>query len=150
MDILLILMRLIIVGALGLCVVTDVKSRIIPTSALVVTVGAWVVETLVSSPVWYVQVAERVACACAIGFLLIAVAAVYERVRGKQSMGGGDVKLFMVVSMLVGLEQALVVMVLSCVLGLVMARVWYRGCEYFPLGPAIVVSTYVFLVTQWV
>ncbi len=92
-----------------------------------------------------VRCAGAVMC---VGVCLI-VCAVYEYISKKPSMGGGDVKLFGLMFVLLGGQQGLIAMAVACILGILHARVRYAGEDSFPFGPAIVVSTSIFLGLQW-
>lgn len=56
--------------------------------------------------------------AVAITLPLVLLTLVMDRALGRDSLGGGDVKLFFVVGLCFGLEQGLLVVALSCLLGL--------------------------------
>ncbi|MEG2476946.1 prepilin peptidase [Gordonibacter sp.] len=86
------------------------------------------------------------------GILLFSL--IFDKVTGRTSLGGGDVKLLFVVGLSLGLLGSLFNLILACVLGLVLAFVWQLFAsrsldddgESFktraiPFGPAIAVAT---------
>ena len=77
------------------------------------------------------------------GMLLISL--IMDKVLGKESMGGGDIKLFFMTGLYLGPAGALLGLILSCVLGLVFAAASRR--RKIPFGPAISLSA--MLVLLW-
>ena len=69
----------------------------------------------------------------------------FDRATGKESMGGGDIKLFFMTGLYLGPAGALLGLILSCVLGLVFAAASRR--RKIPFGPAISLSA--MLVLLW-
>ena len=71
------------------------------------------------------------------GGLLLAVSLVLDRILGRESLGGGDIKLLTVTGLYLGPVGTLFTLMISCVLGLVLrGAVSGRGKE-FPFGPFI-------------
>lgn len=60
-----------------------------------------------------------------------------DKVLKKESMGGGDIKLLFVLGLFLDLPECLLLLVFSCVLGLVMALLLRRSEKAFPFGPAL-------------
>ncbi len=60
-----------------------------------------------------------------------------DKVLKKESMGGGDIKLLFVLGLFLDLPECLLLLVFSCVLGLVMALLLRRSDKAFPFGPAL-------------
>lgn len=77
------------------------------------------------------------------GMLLLTL--LFDRATGKESMGGGDIKLFFMTGLYLGPAGALLGLILSCVLGLVFAAASRR--RKIPFGPAISLSA--MLVLLW-
>lgn len=79
----------------------------------------------------------------AVGGGLLAVVLVYERLRGVEAMGGGDLKLLFVTGLYLGWARNLLCLLLACLFGiafsLAAARTRRAGGEakQFPFGPAI-------------
>ena len=67
----------------------------------------------------------------------------FDRLLGKESMGGGDIKLFFMTSLYLGLLQGLFSLILSCIVGLVIAAVMRR--KRVPFGPAISLAAFLSL-----
>ena len=69
------------------------------------------------------------------GILIIAL--VMDKVLGRESMGGGDVKLFAVVGLFTGLAGGLLMLLTACIAGIVTALCSGLRKEAFPFGPSI-------------
>ncbi len=171
-----------------LCGVTlvDLDSYTIPNGFVIAGVVVWVLS------VWFMQVpnvgfgpgtlfagalgygfaavlVDGLVGAFAVGGGLLLFSLLFDKLTGRQSLGGGDVKLLFVVGLFLGLLGGLLNLLLSCVLGLVFAFVQAflrhrpsdqeQGSEggtkesirtrAFPFGPAISVATMVTLLVGW-
>lgn len=74
----------------------------------------------------------------AYGAALLLLSLAMDRLLGRESLGGGDIKLFAVVGLYLGFAGTLFALLLSCVLGLALAALLRRGAgRPFPFGPAI-------------
>lgn len=70
------------------------------------------------------------------GILLLSL--LMDRALGRETLGGGDVKLFAVLGLYTGLARGLLMILLSCIGGLVFAYTVRAGRKKeFPFGPAI-------------
>ena len=79
------------------------------------------------------------------GLLLISLA--MDRILGRESMGGGDIKLMAVVGLYLGPIGAMFALVLACVIGLTLQGALRRkdGERAFPFGPSIALAAAVML-----
>ena len=75
-----------------------------------------------------------------IGFLALSL--IMDRVLKKESLGGGDIKLFFVSGLYLGVIGGMFAVVLAALLGLVFAK----GKEKIPFGPFISVATWCMLI----
>lgn len=85
-----------------------------------------------------------------IGIALLVLSLIFDKITGRNSLGGGDVKLFFMVGLFLGLFGSFFNLLLSCILGLLFSLVRSLFKEKtkskaFPFGPAIAVSTVVTL-----
>jgi leader peptidase (prepilin peptidase)/N-methyltransferase len=94
--------------------------------------------------------------AVAIGGGILAFSLLFDRLTGRNSLGGGDVKLFFVVGLYLGLFIGLFNLLLSCILGLIFSVFWatlktakdekqQKAAKPFPFGPSIAAATLVSL-----
>lgn len=84
-------------------------------------------------------------CSVAIPLLLFVLLA--DRFTGKETMGGGDIKLFFLVGVYIGSTLTVLTLFLSCVVGLI----WFaiqshvRVVDRFPFGPSIAIGVWISL-----
>ena len=72
-----------------------------------------------------------------LGGAVLLISLFMDKVLKKESMGGGDIKLLFVLGLFLDLPGCLLLLVFSCVLGLVMALLLRRSEKAFPFGPAL-------------
>lgn len=151
---------------LGLSLV-DLDSMIIPNGYIIASIVVWVVMIALQAAtgqlcegaygslgtlwigaaggnVLVASLAGGLGGALAISVLVLLVAVVFGKVAGKQGMGMGDVKLYFVVTLYLGLTCGFLNLFLSCVVGLLFALVAGKKRQ-FPFGPSIAAATWVTL-----
>lgn len=166
------------VHALALCVLgcilmglslVDLESYTIPNGFIVAGIVTWLVTfaffgvnletvglgtlaaTWVSSPTLAV-LADGLVGAFAVSGFLFALALVFDKVVGRQSLGGGDVKLVFMVGLFLGLACSVLNLIVSCVVGIGFAFATQRARlgtddpRAFPFGPSIALATWFTLV----
>lgn len=75
-------------------------------------------------------------------FLVISLIA--DKIYKKDTMGGADIKLIAVLGLYFGLKSMLMLLILSCIIGLILAFIFKAGWQReFPFIPAIVISAYI-------
>ena len=79
----------------------------------------------------------------AIGGGMLVLSLLFDRLLGRESMGGGDIKLFFVTSLYLGLAQGLCSLILSCIVGLLIAALMRQ--KKVPFGPAISIAAFITL-----
>ena len=72
-----------------------------------------------------------------LGGAVLLISLFMDKVLKKESMGGGDIKLLFVLGLFLDLPECLLLLVFSCVLGLLMALLLRRSEKAFPFGPAL-------------
>ena len=79
----------------------------------------------------------------AVGGGLLAFVLLYEKLRGLEALGGGDLKLLFVTGLWLGWAKNLLCLLLACVFGIVFAlctqkrRAGQENAKIFPFGPSI-------------
>ncbi len=96
-----------------------------------------------SLPEWGGNLLAGVTGAFAIGGGMLFLSLLFDRLLGKESMGGGDIKLFFMTSLYLGLAQGVFSLILSCIVGLVIAGVMRQ--KKVPFGPAISIAAFLSL-----
>ncbi len=96
-----------------------------------------------SLPAWGHNLLAGLIGGLAIGGGMLFLSLLFDHLLGKESMGGGDIKLFFMTSLYLGLLQGLFSLILSCIVGLVIAAVMRR--KRVPFGPAISLAAFLSL-----
>ena len=121
---------------------TDIESCIIPDGALIISVVAWAFYLPFSGQSW-VDMLLSIAAALVYGGAILLISIILDKVLKKESMGGGDIKLFAVCGLYFGFVGTLFAVIIACVVGLITAPVMkrIRGEKHFPFGPSIAFSS---------
>ena len=117
----------------------DLESYIIPDGCLLTAVGAWLLALPFLRPGW-TAIGKAMLAGLLFGGGILLLSIVMDKVLGKESLGGGDVKLFTVVGLYLGFTATLFAVLLSCVLGLLFAFLVNRKDakgKAIPFGPSI-------------
>ena len=121
---------------------TDLEDMTIPDGCHIVAALAWVAALpLMPFPGWrYVLMHGLSAVTFGGGLLLISLA--MDKLLGRESMGGGDIKLFAVVGLYLGFIGSLFALLASCVLGLALSALLRKknADRTFPFGPSIALA----------
>ena len=126
---------------LFLLTLTDLDAMLIPDGCHIASAVAWVAALPFLFTGWR-DVLLHAASALAFGGGLLVLSLVMDRLLGRDSMGGGDIKLFAVVGLYLGFVGTLFSVIIACVLGLLLQALLKRkgGDRAFPFGPAIALS----------
>ena len=76
-----------------------------------------------------------------VALFMMIVSLVFDRISGKESLGGGDIKLFFMTGLYMSTFVALFNLILSCIVGLIF--VFCLKKEKIPFGPAVSVASLV-------
>ena len=130
----------------------DLDSFIIPDGCLIIPALAWLLTLPVIRPsgaLW------DVFAALLYGGATLGLSLAADAVLKKESLGGGDIKLFALMGLYLGPLASLFALLLSCLLGLlfVFAAGYGKG-KPFPFGPSIAAASAFMLlygepITQW-
>ncbi len=109
----------------------------IPDGCLLAAAAAWALCAPFVLSSWK-EALRYLAAGLVFGGALLVCGLAMDRILKKDSLGGGDIKLFAVVGLYLGFGGGLFAVILSCLLGLLLAAVLRRRPgEPFPFGPAI-------------
>ena len=115
---------------------------IIPDGCHIAAILVWIVAEPFLFTGWK-EVISHLLAMVVYGGGLLAVSLIMDKVLGRDTMGGGDIKLFGVVGLYLGMIGTLFCMVFACLFGLVFNRL-IPGDEEderaFPFGPWIAAS----------
>lgn len=140
---LLCLRNYIYLAVLYLLTLTDIDTMTIPDSCHVISALVWIA----SAPMLYGrnEIIMHVACAAVFGGVLLGVSLLMDRVLGRESLGGGDIKLFAVTGLYFGFVGTLFVVMLSCIGGLIFNILGRKSGKEFPFGPWIAFASVLML-----
>ena len=132
---------------LFLLTLTDLDAMIIPDGVHIVAAVTWLAASPFVFDNWGHDVLMGLISALFYGGGLLGISLILDRVLGRDSMGGGDIKLFAVVGLYLGLVGTLFALLLACVFGLIFAALLRRrgGDRAFPFGPSIALAAAVML-----
>lgn len=139
---------------------TDIDDFLVPNGCIVAALVVRIVYMAIACALGQMTLADvgyYAGSAFAIGVALLIVVLVADKVFGRESMGGGDLKLYFVAGLYFGWQQGIFVVILSCVIGIAVAIVAPRRKEpnpegipesdsesamkrVFPFGPSIAVA----------
>ena len=126
---------------LFLLTLTDLEDMLIPDGCHIAAASGWVAAL----PFTFTGLAATRCCVLAAlvfggGLLLISLA--MDRLLGRDSLGGGDIKLFAVVGLYLGFVGTLFAVMIACVVGLALHALSGRrgGGRAFPFGPSIALA----------
>ncbi|MDO5334707.1 MAG: prepilin peptidase [Coriobacteriia bacterium] len=127
---------------LGLSLV-DLDSLLIPNGFVLFGVVLWVAMMLASgalgAPIRDI-VFDGLLAAVVLAGLVLLVSWGFKLATGKEGMGMGDVKLYFMVSLYLGLAAGVLNLFVSCIVGLAFAV--RAGRRAFPFGPSIAVASW--------
>ncbi|MBR4798730.1 MAG: prepilin peptidase [Clostridia bacterium] len=120
----------------------DYESFVIPNGCLIIAALAWAAalpfgeEPLTA--LW-----KGLLSGFVYGAGLLLVSLLLDKILKKDTLGGGDIKLFAVIGLYLGMVGTLFAVIFACVLGLLFAiarRAFKKEGEQIPFGPAIAAS----------
>ncbi len=127
-------------GLLGYASFYDIETRTVPNIISALIAALWLVLRI---PKGFAEgFYDSMAGAVLVPGVIYLTAVVFEKVKKRESMGGGDIKLFSAVGLHLGLYANVVNVLLTCVLGLIYAALSRKRKEdAFALAPFISAST---------
>ena len=113
---------------------TDLEEMVIPDECHVISVTVWVL-TLSFTGETLRDGCLKILSGILAGGLLLAVSLILDRVLGRESLGGGDIKLLAVTGLYLGPVGTLFALMISCALGLLLRGAVSEKGKEFPFGP---------------
>ena len=116
---------------------TDLDDYLIPNGCILVALGTRVVYLaieFVRGNITLEGIGFYALSAIVVGIVLVIIVIVADKVFGRDSMGGGDLKLFFVAAFYFGWQQGLFLIILSCVIGILVSLLGSRGKSSTPNG----------------
>ena len=121
--------------------VVDILNYEIPDGFIVSGIVLWVITTLFNFSVN--TLIDSIAGALVISGGMLVISLVFDRILKKDSLGGGDIKLFFMTGLFLGLKLGLLNVIFSCLIGLVFVFIMKK--DRIPFGPSISIATIITL-----
>lgn len=144
------LQYVVLTALLGWASAEDLRSRTIPNQCVLASIGVRVAYFAVLAALGTFDTGRcvyYVASGLGIGAVLLLFGLVFERITGREGMGGGDVKLYAVAGLYLGVDGAALVIFISCAFALLAAFLTKSShgkdaglSRTLPFGPAIAAS----------
>lgn len=152
-DISFVMLQYMILTVLLLTVsLVDYDTGLIPDGLLVAMIITWIVFIpIVHHGQIQASLIQGIFGAILASVPLLILTLVMDRVLQKESMGGGDIKLFFAVGLFFSWQSVLFLLILSCLLGILFGICFNKrfkdkkNPQAFPFGPAIGVGVYLSL-----
>ena len=124
----------------------DMEICIIPDGCLITAAAAWIITAPFIMDTR--QIFWHAAAALVYGAGIMAVSLVMDRILKKESLGGGDIKLFALMGLYLGFAATLFAVMLACIIGLIFALISSKRADkdrHFPFGPSIAAAMWIML-----
>ena len=145
----------ILTGCLFLISLTDLESFEIFDGVLIFGFANFIVFAVVQilmKNVDIYNVGLSLLSGLAVGAVMLAISLIMDRALKRDSLGGGDIKLYALLGVYLGFAGAYELVILSCITGLLFAgvrKILIPGAsKEFSFGPAIALSGYILLLTE--
>lgn len=136
---------------LGLSIV-DLRIYEIPDGFIIAGIFLWVITIPFISKPWLTEVKDGLLGGFVIGGGMLGLSLIFDKIIGKDSLGGGDIKLYFMTGLFLGLGAGFFNLILSCLVGLLFVVLLKQS--KIPFGPAISIATAISLlcgaqIVQW-
>ena len=137
-------LHLIFISILFLVSLTDIYEQIIPDGCLLVAIVVRVLYYFIIEGFEKGSLLYLIGSGFSVALPLLLLTLLLERLWKKEAMGGGDIKLIFVTGLYLGWEKNLLMMLVSCIVGIIIGMIQIRKEDeesYFPFGPSIAIAT---------
>ena len=129
----------VLLACLFTLTITDLDDKVIPDVLLVIPAAAWAVTAPFLLSGWR-EAGLHILAGLVFGGAVLLVSLWMDRRLGRESLGGGDVKLIALLGLYLGFAAALFALVFACVLGLLAVALGKDRQRAIPFGPALAVA----------
>lgn len=126
----------------GLSIVDLMKFEI-PDGYIITGIVAWLITSLLIPLPFLMQLKHGLLGGFVISGFMLLITLIFEHIAKKEGMGGGDIKLFFMVGLYLGLPVSLLNLILACFIGLIFVLLLKQS--KIPFGPSISIATYISL-----
>lgn len=145
------LSALVLVSCLLALSLVDLEIQIIPDRFLVISAAVRLIQLFFEG-----RLLGGILPGLIFGGGLLALSLVMDKILKKESMGGGDIKLMAVLGLFFTIPECLLLLVIACVVGIIIASVLMKvdSDSPFPFGPALSLAAWFTLlfgetITTW-
>ncbi len=136
---------------LGLSVV-DLACYVIPDGFIAAGILLWIVTIPFYGSSWMEEAVQGLCAGILVFGMMLCVSFLFDRLTGKESLGGGDIKLFFMTGLFLKPVRTAAALLLSCLIGLCSAVILQK--RKIPFGPSISIAAclsmlYGSLMAQW-
>lgn len=151
----------VLTGCLFIAALTDLESMEIHDGTLIFGLISYIIFAIVQLIIGttdLLSIGLSVLAGLGLGAIMLLLSILMDKVLKKESLGGGDIKLFALLGLYLGFFGAYELIILSCILGLLFVGVRNKvkpdATKEFPFGPALACSGYIILlvgqyITEW-
>ena len=135
-----------VLGALLLLIsVIDYHTYLIPDELLALGLVLYVPIQLMQGTSFGALIMQMLLHGCSVALPLLLFVLVADKIIGKETMGGGDIKLFFLAGVYLGPALTWLALFVSCVAGLIWSVVQMGASagKLFPFGPSIAIGVWV-------
>ena len=131
------LTHLVFISCLFTLSLVDLDTQIIPDRFLVIPIIFRAVELLLTGG--FLGLLRGILPGLIVAGAVLIFSLIMDKVLKKDTMGGGDIKLLFVIGLFLTFPQMLLMVMIACVVGIVMASVFMKVSPDtpFPFGPAL-------------
>ena len=124
----------------------DYDTMLLPGAPMLAALVSWC-AFLPTHADWRSRALHGALTALIAGAALLLISLLMDRILKKETLGGGDIKLLALAALYLGPWGTLLMVILSCLLGLVFAVCSKSKDHPFPFGPALAAATWI--VVMW-
>jgi len=119
----------------------DLEIYEIPDRFHIAGIVWWAVTIPLTAEPWKLQLEKGLIGAFVIAGAMLLLAVIFDKVTGKESLGGGDVKLFFMTGLYLGPWIGLFNLIVACIIGIIFVVVMKQ--RKIPFGPAISIAVFI-------
>ena len=124
---------------LMVCSFADLEGRIIPDRFIITGLVVRIVFFVILDCPVKVAIDDLIG-GVGIAALLLVIVLLFEKLRGIEAMGGGDIKLIFMTGIFLGWKANLLCLFIACIIGIVTGLAVKSGDKTFPWGPSIALA----------
>ena len=151
----------ILTGCMFVLSLTDIENYEIPDGVIITGFINWIVFSLIdffTGNIGFIEIIHNLIAGILCGSVMLILSLIMDRILKKESLGGGDIKLYAMLSLYLGYFGAYELVMFSCVIGIIFGFLRKKKKrnlnEEFPFGPCICAAAYILLfysetITEW-